>query len=80
MKLYKATMIPTSNFATKLKGDTLFGQICWAIRFSFGEERLKELISTYEKKPFLIVSDPFAKANYAEYLPKRRFNEEKRES
>ena len=66
MKLYKTTLIPTSNFATKLKGDTLFGQICWAIRFGFGEERLKELISTYDEKPFLVVSDPFAKG----YLPK----------
>jgi len=66
MKLYKTTLIPSSNFSTKLKGDTLFGQICWAIRFNFGEEQLKKLLSTYDEKPFLIVSDPFAK----DYLPK----------
>jgi len=66
MKLYKTTITPVSNFATKLKGDTLFGQTCWAIRFKFGQDRLKELLDKYDKSPFLVVSDPFAKG----YLPK----------
>ena len=66
MVLYKTTITPLSNFASKLKGDTLFGQICWAIRFKYGEHRLKELLSNYDDAPFLIVSDPFAKG----YLPK----------
>ncbi|MEA3315228.1 MAG: hypothetical protein U9Q30_05175, partial [Campylobacterota bacterium] len=66
MKLYKTTIIPTSNFITSLKGDTLFGQICWAIRYKYGEESLKELLKEYETKPFLIVSDGFASG----YLPK----------
>lgn len=66
MKLYKTTLTPISNFATLLKGDTLFGQICWAIRYTFGEARLNELLSTYENSPFLVVSDGFAKG----YLPK----------
>ncbi len=66
MKLFKTTIIPKSNFITPLKGDTLFGQICWAIKYSFGEDKLNELLSTYEEKPFLIVSDGFAKG----YLPK----------
>ncbi len=66
MKLYKTTITPTSNFITSLKGDTLFGQICWAIRYKYGEERLEELLKEYETKPFLIVSDGFASG----YLPK----------
>jgi len=66
MKLYKTTISPESNFATTLRGDTLFGQICWSIKYAFGEERLKELLKTYEKKPFLVVSDGFV----SEYLPK----------
>jgi CRISPR-associated protein Csm4 len=66
MKLFKTTITPLSNFATKLKGDTIFGQLCWAILFKFGESRLKALLQTYEQKPFLVVSDGFAK----EYLPK----------
>lgn len=66
MKLYKTTITPTSNFATPLKGDTLFGQMCWAIRFTYGEERLKELLNSYDIKPFMIASDAFASG----YLPK----------
>jgi CRISPR-associated protein Csm4 len=66
MNLYKITISPESNFATMLKGDTLFGQICWAIVYSFGEDRLKELLKNYDKKPFLVVSDGFTNG----YLPK----------
>ncbi len=66
MTLYKTTITPKSNFTTPLKGDTLFGQICWAIRYTFGEQRLSELLKEYEEKPFLIVSDGFASG----YLPK----------
>mgnify|MGYP000972823205 CR=1 FL=1 len=66
MTLYKTTITPKSNFTTPLKGDTMFGQICWAIRYALGEDRLNELLSDYDKKPFLIVSDGFASG----YLPK----------
>lgn len=66
MTLYKTTITPRSNFTTPLKGDTLFGQICWAIRYGLGEDKLNELLSDYDKKPFLIVSDGFASG----YLPK----------
>lgn len=66
MTLYKTTITPKSNFTTPLKGDTLFGQICWAIRYVLGEDRLNELLNNYDKEPFLIVSDGFASG----YLPK----------
>ncbi|XPV70418.1 MAG: type III-A CRISPR-associated RAMP protein Csm4 [Halarcobacter sp.] len=66
MKLYKLTIKPISNFATSLQGDTLFGQICWAIKNKYGEDKLEELLLEYDKNPFLIVSDGFPKG----YLPK----------
>lgn len=66
MKLYKTTLMPASSFATQLKGDTFFGMLCWAIRYKFGEEKLKELIKDYGKNPFLIVSDGFLSG----FLPK----------
>lgn len=68
MKLYKVTITPTSHFATTLKGDTLFGQICWAIFYKFGKEKLTKLLDDYRegKEPFLVVSDAFPKG----YLPK----------
>ena len=66
MNLYKVTIIPKSNFSSKLKGDQLFGQFCWAVRYNLGEERLKELLGNYEQQPFIIFSDAFAK----DFLPK----------
>ena len=68
MKLYKTTIIPESNFASPLKGDTLFGQICWSIKYTLGEVRLNELLSSYESSPFLVVSDGFVEG----YLTKPR--------
>jgi len=81
MKLYKVPITPISHFATKLKGDTLFGQMCWTIAYSFGQKKLIELLNNYRenKRPFLIVSDAFP----SKYLPKpkmpSRFLKEKSE-
>ncbi len=61
MKLYKTTINPLTPFATPLKGDTLFGSICWAIVYLYGEEKLEEMLKDYENEPFLIVSDGFLK-------------------
>lgn len=66
MKLYKTTITPLSNFSTTLKGDTLFGQMCWAVRYALGNDRLEALLNKYETDPFLVVSDGFARG----YLPK----------
>ncbi len=69
MKLYRIPITPTSDFITKLKGDTLFGQICWAIFYRFGQERLGRVLEAYareEQRPFLVVSDAFPSG----YLPK----------
>jgi CRISPR-associated protein Csm4 len=81
MKLYKVPIKPISQFATKLKGDTFFGHICWAIFYKFGKEKLANLLEKYrDNRPFLIVSDAFAMG----YLPKpkmpSRFLKEKSEN
>ena len=65
-QLYKAIIKAESNFATPLKGDTLFGQLCWNIRYLEGSKKLKELLENYETEPFCIVSDALVK----DYLPK----------
>lgn len=60
------TLQPLSAFATPLKGDTLFGQLCWAIRNRYGEQRLNDCLTGYtQKQPFAVVSDAFP----AGYLP-----------
>ena len=67
MKLYKTTIHPISTFSTPIKGDTLFGHLCWMIVYKFGKSKLNDLLETYKNgKPFLIVSDGF----YSNYLPK----------
>lgn len=60
MKLYRIDIEPTGGFYTPLKGDTLFGTLCWAVAERFGEQRLTELLTGYtENKPFCVVSDAF---------------------
>ncbi|BBG66775.1 CRISPR-associated RAMP protein, Csm4 family [Hydrogenimonas sp.] len=59
METVRAQIEPLSEFGTPLRGDTLFGQICWTIALLDGEERLKSLLDDYDRNPFLIVSDPF---------------------
>ncbi len=63
----KVTITPLTPFATLLKGDTLFGQLCWAIRHLFGENKLVQCLEGYTQgNPFLVVSDAFP----CGYLPR----------
>lgn len=58
MQTHKASLRPLSAFGTRLMGDTLFGQLCWAIRNRFGNERLSQLLAGYtEDRPYAVVSD-----------------------
>lgn len=58
MESYQATLHLQSAFATPLKGDTLFGQLCWAIRNRLGEETLRQCLQGYTaRQPFVVVSD-----------------------
>ncbi|MHB8743785.1 MAG: type III-A CRISPR-associated RAMP protein Csm4 [Sulfuricaulis sp.] len=51
-------------------GDTLFGQLCWAVRNRHGEERLAMLLENYtDGHPFAVVSDAFPTG----YLPRPIF-------
>jgi len=66
MQAFHVTIHIQSPFATSLKGDTLFGQLCWAIRNRLGEDRLTELLTGYTSgQPFAVVSDAFPQG----YLP-----------
>lgn len=66
MNAYRITLSLQSAFATPLKGDTLFGQLCWAIRNRLGEESLNHCLEGYtNNQPFAVVSDAFPEG----YLP-----------
>ena len=58
MKSLKIFIKPLSAFATPLAGDTLFGQLCWAVRERFGVEKLSNLLEGYTTgNPFVVLSD-----------------------
>lgn len=58
MQTHKAVILPKAAFGTLPKGDTLFGQLCWALRNRFGEARLNDLLNGYtEGRPFAVISD-----------------------
>lgn len=60
MNIYRLTIKPLSAFDTPLMGDTLFGQLCWAIAYRFGDEYLDQLLQGYtEQQPFMVVSNAF---------------------
>jgi CRISPR-associated protein Csm4 len=69
MESLRIAISPQSAFATPLHGDTLFGQLCWAIHNRFGEARLEQLLQGYTGgKPFAVVSDAFPEGHVP--LPK----------
>lgn len=61
MEYAKLILKPTSPFISELQSDTIFGHFAWAIRFLYGENRLKELLEDFEDNPFIIFSDGFLK-------------------
>lgn len=60
MQTYKLTLQPLAAFGTPLVGDTLFGHLCWALRWRMGEAALKRLLDGYPAgQPYAVVSDAF---------------------
>lgn len=60
--LLKITLQPQSPFITPLASDTLFGQLCWAIRHTFGNARLNQLLEGYtHNQPFVVLSNTLPK-------------------
>lgn len=67
MKWLRLRLFAESPFATPLRGDTLFGQLCWQIRHAEGETTLKDRLDGYcQQRPFAIISDPCV----ADHLPR----------
>lgn len=67
---YTIEIVLESPIITSFQSDTIFGHICWAIRFLYqnGENKLREFLETYDKEglPPLLVSNGFPMG----YLPK----------
>ena len=65
--LHRATLTLHTPLGTPLAGDTLFGQLCWALREAQGEAELTRRLNGYTTgQPWLVISDGFP----AGFLPK----------
>ena len=60
MKLFRVTYNLRSAVASDWQADTIFGHICWALRYLEGEDKLIRFLSDYElRQPPIIISDGF---------------------
>jgi CRISPR-associated protein Csm4 len=61
VKLLEITIEPQSDFATPLKGDTLFGHFCWQVAYDrdLVEGGLSEALARYDEQPFAVFSSAF---------------------
>lgn len=59
MAIHRYLLRARSPFATVLRGNTLWGHVCWAIREAQGESALKEFISAHrDNAPPVALGDP----------------------
>lgn len=56
MPVYKVVCTPLSHFSMLYKADTIFGALCWAIRYKEGEERLQNILAQFRKSPPFLLS------------------------
>ncbi len=61
MKLYQLTIKPLTPFGTPLKGDTIFGHLCWQAAYDSGllVGGLDQWIEKYDTDPFIVCSSAF---------------------
>ncbi len=66
MKSYKISVRLDSSVITPFHSDTLWGHICWALRYCYDEPKLIDFLNSYNSyRPPLIISNAFPKG----YLP-----------
>jgi CRISPR-associated protein Csm4 len=63
VKLYEVIIKPESGFGTPLKGDTIFGHICWQTAYDKNllEGGLDRWINCYAERPFVVCSSAWPK-------------------
>lgn len=54
MTTFRVSFETLSSVRTPFHSDTIFGHFCWAIRFIFGEDKLKKWLEDYSHSPTLI--------------------------
>jgi CRISPR-associated protein Csm4 len=59
MNTFRLTFQIDSALGTPVMGDTLFGHICWGIRWWEGETALQDFLESYRTRPPLVISNAF---------------------
>ncbi len=59
MNTFRIKLKPRGCFITPLHADTLFGHLCWIVRWRDGEAALKEFLEAFEDSPPIVFSDGF---------------------
>jgi CRISPR-associated protein Csm4 len=66
MKTFTLKIKPVSPFSTPIQADTLFGHLCWALRYLEGDEKkLLKFLEEFDGKPPIVMSNAFPRG----YLP-----------
>jgi CRISPR-associated protein Csm4 len=58
-KTYALPIQPRARFVSLPQSDTLFGHLCWAIRYAEGEEALTRFLAEFAESPPLLLSAAF---------------------
>ncbi|WP_051273683.1 type III-A CRISPR-associated RAMP protein Csm4 [Desulfotruncus alcoholivorax] len=67
METYRIKLRLNSGFITPFQADTIFGGLCWAMRYKEGANALKAMLADFcSGKPWFIISNAFP----GELLPK----------
>lgn len=70
MKAYRLNITPRSPLGSPLQTDTLFGHLCWALRYTQGEPRLRDFLHAFDDiPPPLVLSNGFPE----DFLPRPVF-------
>lgn len=54
--IYKIVCKPHSHFEMVYKADTIFGALCWAVRYIHGEEKLVDMLEQFKQSPPFLLS------------------------
>ncbi|MCS7308042.1 MAG: type III-A CRISPR-associated RAMP protein Csm4 [Aquificaceae bacterium] len=80
MKLVKVLFLPKSSTGSPLYSFTIFGAICWSVKYLYGQETLERLLEDFKESPPFLLSDPLPVVNEKLYFPKPLLPEGERES
>lgn len=65
MKTFRIRVRVAGHFITPLYADTIWGHLCWLVKWKDGEAALTDFLKAFEKEPPFILSDAFP----GDYLP-----------